>query len=104
MDRQRKARLATAGLVVLLIGIAVWKWTEWRARAEVGAAYGARITCSCRYVEGRSPESCAGDTEPGMEIVAIADDPKAKAVTGSVPMMARRTARFRQGYGCLLDP
>lgn len=103
MNGRRGMRYAAAGLAVLLICLAVWKWTAWRAQAQVGAAYGARMTCSCRYVEGRTAESCAGDTEPGMEIVAISDDPASRTVTASVPMMARRSARFRQGYGCLLD-
>lgn len=98
------ARPVVAVVLILLIALAIWKWTEWRARAEVGAAYGARVTCSCRYVEGRSAESCAGDTEPGMQIVSITEDPDTKSVTGSVPMMARRTARYRAGWGCLLDP
>ncbi|WP_246524716.1 hypothetical protein [Sphingobium phenoxybenzoativorans] len=89
---------------ILLVALFAWKWSLWQARAAVGAAYGARMTCSCRYVEGRTAESCKGDTEPGMEIVTISDDPDGKAVTGSVPMMAKRTARYRAGFGCLLDP
>jgi hypothetical protein len=93
-----------AAALLLLLALFVWKWNQWQARAAVGAAYGARITCSCRYVEGRSPGSCKGDTEPGMEIVTLSDDPQAKAVTGSVPMMAKRTARYKEGFGCLLDP
>jgi hypothetical protein len=93
------ALIAGAALVVLM----AWNWRAWAARAEVGAAYGARMTCSCRYVEGRAAESCKGDTEPGMEIVSISDSPEDKSVTAHVPMMAKRTARYRKGWGCLLD-
>lgn len=104
MTRRTGWRTIAFAFLLLLAGVLAWKWTVWRAHAEVGAAYGARMTCSCRYVEGRSMDSCKGDTEPGMHIVAIADDPHAMAVTGSVPIMATRTARYRRGFGCLLDP
>jgi hypothetical protein len=102
IGRTRWHYLICFGLL-LLAALLAWKWTQWQARAAVGAAYGARITCSCRYVEGRSAASCTGDTEPGMEIVSIADHPESRSVTGSVPMMASRTARYRPGFGCLLD-
>lgn len=95
-----------AGAAALLLGVAllVWKWSALEAEAQVGAAYGARMTCSCRYVEGRAMESCKGDMEPGMGMVTLSDDPAAKAVTGRVTLMASRTARYRAGFGCLLDP
>jgi len=97
---------AWAGLGLLLLALLVWKWSAWHARASLSAAYGARMTCSCRYVEGRSMESCKGDREPGMmgRIASIADDPSHRAVTGSVMLTASRTARYRPGFGCLVDP
>src|SRR3546814_9002469 len=64
----KKVRIAGyAGALLLLCGLALllWKWPDLKARAEAGAAYGARIACSCRYVENRSMESCEGDMEPG---------------------------------------
>lgn len=91
-------------LAVVLVALVIANWSGWRAQAGVGAAYGARMTCSCRYVQGRDLTSCATDTEPGMGIVQISDDPLGKTVTGSVPLMASRTARYKPGYGCLLDP
>lgn len=94
-----------AGLFVLsLLGLLAWNWTTLGARARLGAAYGARMTCSCRYVEGRSMGSCEGDKEPGMALVRLTDRPEARAVDASVPLLASRTARFRPGWGCLLDP
>lgn len=103
MSNIRRWRYAALLLGVALLVLLIWKWSDWRATAQVGAAYGARMTCSCRYVEGRNIGSCKGDTEPGMGIVSISDDPEDKAVTGSVPAMASRTARFKPGFGCLLD-
>jgi len=101
----RKGWRIIAGVVVLLLlALFIWKWGQWQARATVGAGYGARMTCSCRYVEGRTMDSCKGDTGPGMEIVSVSDDPTDQAVTGSVPLLANRTARYKKGFGCLLDP
>jgi hypothetical protein len=92
---------AVAFALLLLIG---WHWSGLRDQARLGAAYGARLTCSCRYVEGRAMGSCADDKEPGMALVTLTDRPEDKAVDASVPLMATRTARFRPGWGCLLDP
>lgn len=103
MSNSRKWRIGALILTGALLVVIAWQWRGWTAQAQVGAAYGARMTCSCRYVEGRSMESCKGDTEPGMEIVSISDSPEEKAVTGSVPLMAKRTARLRKGFGCLLE-
>lgn len=103
MNRRRAAGYAFAGLVALAAALIAWNWPDLKAQAETGSAYGARIGCSCRYVQGRGMESCEGDMEPGMAMVRLDDDPAAKAVTGSVPLMAQRTARLKPGFGCVLD-
>lgn len=90
--------------LVIAGGVAIWQYPAFKARAELGAAYAARIGCSCRYVEGRTLKSCQSDFEPGMEIVSVADDPATKSITGNVPLLATRTARFAGRSGCLLDP
>src|SRR3546814_11951789 len=54
----------------LLLGLLIWKFPDFKAQAEVGSAYAARIGCSCRYVQGRSLESCQTDFEPGMDMVS----------------------------------
>lgn len=92
--------LALAAMAVLL----AWQGRALYAQAQVGAAYGARIGCSCRYVEGRGMDSCQEDKEPGMALVQIEDVPPEKAVRATVPLIANRTARFREGWGCLLEP
>lgn len=103
MNNGRIAGYAAAALLALAIALLVWQWPGLTARAEAGSAYGARIGCSCRYVQGRDMASCEGDMEPGMDMVRLDDDPAARAVTGSVPLMARRTARLKPGFGCVLD-
>lgn len=96
----RGGLLAVAALLAAL----AWYWSALAARARVGAAYGARITCSCRYVEGRDMGSCAKDKEPGMALVRLSDDPDARSVSASVPMLASARAQFRPGWGCIIDP
>jgi hypothetical protein len=91
-------------LAVLLTGFAIWKFPSFKAQAELGSAYAARVGCSCRYVQGRSLESCQSDFEPGMEMVSVSEDPATKTVTGSVPLLASRSARYAGASGCLLRP
>lgn len=91
-------------LLVLILGLLVWKFPSFKAQAELGSAYAARVGCSCRYVQGRSLESCQTDFEPGMEMVSLAEDPATKTITGSVPLLASRSARYAGASGCLLNP
>lgn len=102
--RRRTIGVAAAIAALILAALLAWHWPALVGRARLGAAYGARVACSCRYVEGRPMGSCQSDKEPGMAIVTLADEPDAKAVKASVPLLATRTARFRPGWGCLLDP
>ena len=91
-------------LVVLVAGV-TWFYREPIAGyTETGTAYGARTACSCRYVAGRGLEDCEKDFEPGMEMVFLSDDPETKSVTARVPLIASSTARFRDGFGCVLEP
>lgn len=75
-----------------------------RGDAMAGTAYGARVACSCRFVAGRSLADCGKDTLAGMGMIRFAADEEAKSVTASVPLIASDTARYRQGYGCVLQP
>ncbi|HEX7874911.1 MAG TPA: hypothetical protein VF475_18510 [Sphingobium sp.] len=104
MQRRPKWLYALAVAAVIALALLVWNWSALRARAAVGAAFGARITCSCRYVEGRSLDSCRGDKEPGMALVTLTDDTESRMVRASVPLLASRSAQYRAGWGCLLDP
>ena len=73
-----------------------------RNNATAGTGYLAHVACSCRYIAGRSLEDCEKDKMAGMELIRLKDDPEMKTVTASVPMLARDSATFREGYGCLL--
>lgn len=93
-------------LVLAIVGAALaWAYREpIRGLATTGSAFGARTACSCRYVAGRSLADCEKDFEPGMEAVFLSDDEEEKAVTAYVPLVASDTARYRAGFGCVLDP
>ena len=90
-------------VVVILTGAVwlLWNWSSIKGQARVGAAYGAHITCSCRYIEGRDMASCETDKEKGMEIVRLRDDPENKRVYASVPFLAEAVAERRAAFGCM---
>lgn len=90
--------------LLALCALTACNWPSLEARAGLGAAVGARVACSCRYVEGRDMASCRTDKEPGMAIIALTDHPDEKMVEASAPLLASRSARYRPGWGCLLDP
>ena len=79
-------------------------WRPLTGYARVGAAYGAHVGCSCRYAGGRSLNDCAKDFEPGMELVSLSEDRKARSVTARFPLLGGATATYREGWGCVLEP
>jgi hypothetical protein len=99
--RRRRLWLWLWALMLAVLALAIWYYPTLKAQAEVGSAYAARIGCSCRYVQGRPLDSCTRDFEPGMEIVSVADDVETKTVTGSVPLLASRSARYEGASGCV---
>jgi hypothetical protein len=97
----RTARnVALAMLAVALIWL-VWNWGSIKGQAQLGAAYGAHVACSCRYIAGRDLKSCETDFEPGMELVSLTDDTENKRVTASVPFLAEAVAERRGAFGCV---
>lgn len=95
-------RLAWVPFALLAFYVAV-NWAGWQHRAGLAAGLGARMTCSCRYVEGRDLASCQSDLAgiDWMALVRYAEDEPNRRVIASVPMMAERSARFKSGFGCL---
>lgn len=104
-QRSRPAWLKVLVVLALVAAAAAWFYREpIFGLSRTGAAFGARTACSCRYVAGRDLADCKKDFEPGMEAVFLRDDEEEKAVTAFVPLIASETARFRPGYGCVLEP
>ena len=94
-------RIAIA-LVLIGVALLIWQWQSLTMQARLGARYTARVACSCRYIEGRSMESCQSDKEPGTEIVSMRDDPASRRVFASVPLLAEAAAEKRGDFGCVL--
>jgi hypothetical protein len=92
--------LAVAGLAALLAAF----WKPITGYATTGAAYGARVGCSCHFVAGRSLADCRKDFVSGMGLVTLSADPAEKRVTAWLPLLARQSAQLRPGEGCLLEP
>ncbi len=89
-------------LVLIVAALLIWQWRSLTMQAELGARYTARVACSCRYIEGRSLQSCESDKEPGTEIVSMRDDPANKRVFASVPLLSEGAAEKRGDFGCVL--
>lgn len=97
-----KARWVLVALALMLVAGIVYAWPMMKAYSRTGAAYSARVVCSCRFIGGRGLEDCEKDLEPGMEIVSLSEAANAKRIDASVPLLAGESAEFREGYGCVL--
>ncbi len=101
---RRRALTWAAILVVAAIAAAAWFYrAPIQGYAGAGTAYAARVGCSCRFVAGRSLDSCGSDLLGGMELISLSDDADEKSVTATFPLIKRETATFREGYGCVLE-
>ena len=93
-------------LAVLAATVAALLWFRepLLAQAQAGAAYGARIGCSCHFVAGRPLDQCRDDFMPGMSLVMLSADEDEMSVTARVFPLASETARYREGQGCAFAP
>ena len=73
------------------------------AYATTAASFGARTACSCHHLGGRALADCTRDFEPGMWAVFLSGDEDARSVTATVPLLARQTATYTPGPGCVLE-
>ena len=92
--------------MVLCLG---WMWRGLREEALVGAAYGARIGCVCRFVSQRPMDLCEGDLKvAGLagagRWVSLSEDADTRTVRASVPLLAKQSADFDPARGCRLEP
>jgi len=87
----------------LLIAAMAWLWKPLAGDAVTAASYAAHTACACRYIGGRSLEDCRADFMEGMGAVRLSEDRQAHSVTAHFPLLARQTATFRKGEGCMLE-
>jgi hypothetical protein len=100
ISTQRIAWVLSATAIFSLI----WFWRPLQEFGMTGAAYGARVACSCHYLGGRALDDCRKDFEPGMELVILSADHDPKSVTARFPVLATQTATYTEGQGCRLEP
>ena len=103
--KRRRGRFGPGVFIALLLvlaGLAFAYRAPIQGYAAAGTAYSARVACSCRFVAGRSMESCAADKLAGMELISLSEDAEAKSVTARFPLLRSDTATYRKGYGCVL--
>ena len=101
---RRTPRKPWRWLLLLAAALLAWFWTPINGYAVTGAAFGARVGCSCHFVGGRSIADCRKDFEPGMALIMLSVDADDKSVTACFPLLASQTATLRDGAGCVLEP
>lgn len=96
-------------LVVALVLWLGWMWRSLREEALVGAAFGARVGCVCRFVSQRPLDTCTGDLKVAgltgaARWVSLSEDAEKHAIRASVPLLAQQSADFDPRRGCRLEP
>jgi len=101
--KHSRAKIIALGLGILLIAALIYLWPVMKAYSQTGAAYSARVVCSCRFIGNRDLEDCKKDLEPGMEIVWLSEAEDTQRIDTHVPLLAKDSATFRPGFGCVLE-
>jgi CubicO group peptidase (beta-lactamase class C family) len=70
--------------------------------AKIGAAYNAKMTCSCTFLSGRSLTSIEKEDLYAIPFASQSVDLEAKTVTSSLLGLVSQTAFYRPGLGCTL--
>lgn len=96
----RKRTIALLALGALLVAGAIAR-SRLAPRADVGAGFVAKQLCSCVFVGGRELEACQLDLRPDLSPVRF--ERRADGIDAWLPLLASRSARFREGSGCTLD-
>ena len=96
-------RLGAAGVLALVAGLLLgWPWL--RAQSQVATAYGAKVGCSCHYIDGRNLHDCAKDFEPGMSPVWLSEDAATHTITARYGILSAQKASWSAGPPCVLEP
>ena len=104
MARRRAIFWSALAILAAILTAAALYARAMRPQLELGIGYAARVACACRYIGNRPLAQCTKDFEPGMEMIRLSENPADKSVTASVPLLARRTARFDPLLGCQPEP
>jgi len=99
----RTPRAKTVALFVLgaLLAAAAVARIRLAPQADIGAGFVAKQVCSCIFVSGRDEQACRFDLGP--ELAPVRSERLADGVHAWVPLLASRSARYREGTGCTLE-
>ena len=99
-------RLALGLALVALVALAglAASWPHLHALSRVAASYGAKVGCSCHYIDGRPLGDCPRDFEAGMGPVWLREDAATHTITARYAIIATERATWSAGSGCVLEP
>jgi CubicO group peptidase (beta-lactamase class C family) len=103
----RRSSLRTVGVTALILIIVLAGVRAVAApQAQPALGYVAKVVCSDVFAGGATPEQAIADLpdEPIARLVRTRVDHGKRRVHASLPLVARRTAQHRDGYGCTLLP
>ncbi len=103
MRRATKGVLAGVLLLIVIGGAVVFRTLRLSELAHLGTGYSAELTCACLFVSRRPLDSCRQDLDRLAQRVVTVEAGD-QLVTARSMGLARATARYREGYGCSLDP
>jgi hypothetical protein len=104
MTRGRRRRAWSAAvLLAVLCGAGLLVGRNVRRIEQIRAGVTAKQMCSCIFVDGRDEAGCRSDVPPIYDAVRVAVDQQTRAVQAWVPIVAYRTAAYRDGSGCTLQ-
>jgi hypothetical protein len=102
MSRKRWIWIGALAVVALIIGAAAWSARDTVAYANIATGYAAKQTCSCRFVSGRTMDSCMADFSAedrnNFSVAENGDHIEASVLFGAI----KAEALYEEGYGCRL--
>ena len=110
LTRQPSRWVRNVILAMLAAGLAllVWNWKSLREETMVGAAFGARTGCVCRYVSQLPLKSCEGDLKVAglgrvAGFVSLSEDAETRTIRAGIPLLGHQSATFDDKTGCQLQ-
>jgi hypothetical protein len=105
--RSRRSRrvFAAVGVALLLGGFFAWRGLRLSELAHLGTGYSAELTCACLFISRRPLDSCRKDLDKLAQLlVSVEAQVDDRLVTARSLGLAKATARYRDGFGCAVDP
>lgn len=100
MPRKRWMVIGGLGLAAIVLSSVAWSMQDDVAYANIAAGYAAKQTCSCRFVSGRTLDSCIADfpadARSNITVTENGEHVRASILFGAISA----DAAYEEGYGC----